>query len=254
MIRLKSKLEIDLLREGGKILSSVLKRVIAQVKPGVTTAELNELAENLILEKGGRPSFKEYGGPEKPFPAGLCTSINEQLVHGMPNVHILKQGDIISLDIGMEYPKENGLFTDMAVTVAVGKVPKETKKLMKVTRKSLDLWIHYLKPGKQLNEIAGKVQDYIEREGFQVIRDLVGHGVGHAVHEEPQIPNYFMSGLSVELKEGMVLAIEPMVSAGDYRIQTKSDGWTVETIDKSLTAHYEHTIAITKKGCEILTK
>lgn len=254
MIRLKSKEEIKLLRVGGKILADVIKKVANQTKAGITTRELDELAEELILESGGEPSFKGYGNGKNPFPAALCTSVNEQLVHGIPSEYILKNGDIVGLDIGMRYPKGSGLFTDMAVTVAVGKVDKQTKKLIEVTRKSLDLWIKLIKPRLFLNDIATKVQAYIEGEGFSVVRDLVGHGVGHAVHEEPQIPNYCLSGYDVELKEGMVLALEPMVGAGDYKIKTLDDGWTVVMRDMDLCAHFEHTIVVTKRGCEVLTK
>lgn len=254
MIRLKSPEEISLLKEGGKILSGIIKKLKTATKAGVTTAELDQMAEELILESGGTPSFKGYGDRHNPFPATLCTSVNSQLVHGVPSDYIIRDGDIVSLDIGMRYPKDNGLYTDMATTIIVGNVDKQTKKLVKVTKKSLDIWIKNLKPGIQLNEIAKKVQAYIESEGFGVVRDLVGHGVGHEVHEEPQIPNYYTQGLDLELKEGMVLALEPMVSMGDFRIKTLSDSWTIASLDGSLTSHEEHTIVITKKGCDVITR
>ncbi|KKR08546.1 MAG: Methionine aminopeptidase [Parcubacteria group bacterium GW2011_GWC2_39_14] len=254
MIRLKSPDEISLLRQGGKILASVLRQVVAETKAGKTTAELDALAERLILEAGGEPSFKGYGGPKNPFPATLCTSVNSELVHGIPNDYILRDGDIVSLDVGMRYPKKTGLYTDMATTVIIGKVSPAVEKLVKVTKKALQLWIKLIKPGEQLNYIGGKVQDYIENEGFGVVRDLVGHGVGHEVHEDPPIPNYFTNGLKVELKEGMVLALEPMVSLGDYRIRTLNDEWTVVMRDNSLCSHEEHTIVVTKRGCEVLTE
>ena len=254
MITLKSKEEIKLIREGGKILSAILNKVAKKAKAGVTTMELDQLAESLILEAGGEPSFKGYGGKHNPYPATLCISTNEELVHGIPGERILKSGDIVGLDIGMRYPKGNGLYTDMAVTVAIGKIDKKTEKLMSVTKKSLELWIRNLKPGIKLNDIATKVQKYIEGEGFSIVRDLVGHGVGHDVHEDPPIPNYAYSGQTVVLKEGMVLAIEPMVSMGHYKIVTLDDGWTVSMKDLSYCAHYEHTIAILKDRTIIITK
>lgn len=253
MIRLKSPEEIQLLIEGGKILANVIRAVKKATLAGVTTKELDELAENMILEAGGEPSFKGYGDKNNPFPATLCVSVNAGLVHGVPNEYIIKDGDIVSVDVGMRYPKATGLYTDMATTVIVGTVDKQTKKLVKVTKKALDIWIKNLKPGEMLNTIAGKVQAYVEGEGFGVIRDLVGHGVGHEVHEEPQIPNYYTHGDSVELKEGMVIALEPMVSMGDYRIKTMADNWTISSLDDSLTSHEEHTVVITKKGCKVIT-
>jgi methionyl aminopeptidase len=253
MSLLKSEQEIELLKQGGKILSTVLRTVSKQVRPGITTDELDKLAEELIVSQGGRPSFKGYG-EGVPFPATLCTSVNEQVVHGVPGGYILKEGDIISLDIGMQYPKDTGLYTDMAVTVPVGKIDKQVKELIKVTKKSLDIWINNIKPGKNLYEIAGKVQRYIEDKGFGVVRDMVGHGVGHAVHEEPAIPNYEIKGTEFILKKGMVLALEPMVSLGDYRIKTLDDDWTVTSLDDSQTAHFEHTVAVTDKGCTVITQ
>lgn len=254
MIRLKSLEEIQLLREGGKRLSKILKTVALMVKPGITTEELNEFAENEILMIGGEPSFKGYGESDNPYPATLCTSINDEIVHGIPSSRILKEGDIISLDIGMRYPKGTGLYTDMAVTVAVGKIDKKKKELMKVTKKALEIWKRRIKPGVKLNEIAREVQNYVELKGFSVVRDLVGHGVGHAVHEEPQIPNYYIPSFDTELKQGMVIALEPMVCMGDYLVETADDGWTVKTKDGLPSAHFEHTIAVTKKGNIVITQ
>jgi methionyl aminopeptidase len=254
MALLKSQPEIEVLKTGGKILSEILKLVAKKAQAGVTTEELDELAEKLILEQGGEPSFKGYGDHGPVYPATLCTSINEQVVHGVPGGAVLKEGDILSLDIGMKYPKKSGLFTDMAVTVAIGKIGKDEKKLIKVTRKALDIWLNKIKPEADLNAIARQVQQYVESNGFSVIRELAGHGVGHAVHEPPMIPNYYTPNHKFILKEGMVLVLEPMVSSGDYRIKTLSDGWTIVTLDKSLCAHFEHTVAVTKKGCEVLTK
>jgi methionyl aminopeptidase len=255
MITLKSAEEIKLLREGGKILSDILHEVAKRAVAGVTTGELDAMAEEMIVAKGGEPSFKNYSEDgDNPYPATLCTSVNNQVVHGIPDDYILKNGDIVGLDIGMRYPKKTGLFTDMAVTVIVGKPDKRVKELVEVTKKSLDLWIKNVKAGRRLNEIGRIVQDYIEKNNFSVVRDLVGHGVGHAVHEDPPIPNYFIASFNTELKEGMVLAIEPMVTMGDYRVRTLSDGWTIVTADKSLCAHFEHTLVVTKNGCDVLTR
>ncbi|NQT50019.1 type I methionyl aminopeptidase [Candidatus Kuenenbacteria bacterium] len=254
MIRLKSEQEIKLLKQGGKILAEVLEVVKKNVKPGITTRELDKIAEDLILTKGGQPSFKNYGDKNNPYPATLCTSLNEEIVHGVPRDYILKEGDILGLDIGMRYPKDSGLYTDMAVTVPVGSISASAKNLIKVTKKALDVWLKNIKAGEDLYQLSKKVQDYIESNGYSVIRDLVGHGVGHAVHEDPQIPNYYIPGATLILKEGMVLALEPMVSSGDFRIKTMPDGWTAVTIDGSLTAHFEHSVVVTKRGCDVLTK
>lgn len=254
MITLKSKTEIEMLKKGGKILADVLRQVKKKAVAGASTAELDKLAEELIIMNGGVPSFKGYGDRSNPFPATLCISVNEQLVHGIPGDYILKNGDIVSLDVGMRYPAKNGLYTDMAVTVPVGVINKKTKQLLKVTRKALDIWIKEVKPGKTINQVSRKVQEYVEKEGFSVIRALVGHGVGHQVHEDPQLPNYFTPGNDITFKEGMVLCPEPMVAIGDWRVKTERDGWTISTCDKSLTAHFEHTIAVTKYGCLVITE
>jgi len=254
MITLKSKQEIETLKKGGKILAQVLREVKAKAVAGVTTEELDKMAEELILIQGGVPSFKGYGDTANPFPATLCISVNEQLVHGIPNEYILKNGDIVSLDIGMRYPAKNGLYTDMAITVPVGVINKKTQELLKVTKHALDIWIKEVKPGKTINQVAMEVQKYVEGKGFSVIRALVGHGVGHQVHEDPQLPNYFTPGNDMPFKEGMVLAPEPMVAIGGWKVKTERDGWTISTSDKSLTAHFEHTIAVTKHGCIVLTE
>jgi len=250
MSLIKTEQEIKQLREDGKVLAAVLKFVKNMVKPGISTGELNEKAEELIIAAGGKPSFKGYGEPT-PFPAGLCVSINEEIVHGIPGDRVLEDGDIVSLDIGMD---RNGLFTDMAITVAVGDIPKKTKDLMKVTRKSLELGIKQCKVGNTLGDIGYAIQSYAEKHGFGVVRDLVGHGVGHAVHESPAVPNYGRKGSGQKLEAGMVLALEPMITIGDYNIDYKEDNWTIKTYDNSLSAHYEHTVAITKKGPIIITE
>lgn len=254
MALLKSDSEIKILKQGGKILARIMKKVAQAAKTGIITRELDELAERLILEAGGEPSFKGYGEKNNPYPAALCTSINEQIVHGVPGDYILKNGDIIGLDIGMRYPKTNGLFTDMAITAGVGKINKKAKNLINVTRKALDVWLKNIKPEEDIIQISAKVQSFVEKQGFSVIRELVGHGVGHAVHESPAIPNYYSAEFSFKLKEGMVLALEPMVSAGDYHILVENDNWSVITRDHSLCAHFEHTVVVTKSGCEVITK
>ena len=250
MSLIKTEAEIRQLREDGKVLASVLKQVKVMVRPDITTQELNAKAEELIAEAGGKPSFKGFGEPT-PFPAGLCVSINEEIVHGIPGERKLQKGDIVSLDIGME---RKGLFTDMATTVAVGSVPKKTKQLLKITQKSLEIGIKECKVGNTLGDIGSAIQEYVEKKGFNVVRDLVGHGVGHDVHESPSIPNFGKAGMGQVLEEGMVLALEPMVTVGDYNIDYKEDNWTIKTADDSLSAHFEHTVAVTKKGPVIITE
>ncbi len=245
------------MREGGKILAGILKRITKEVRPGATTGHLEEMACSLISEAGGRPSFKNYKSKadSKPFPTALCISINNEVVHTpvLPS-RKLKEGDIIGIDIGMEYKK---YFTDMATTLPVGSIKKEAKKLIKVTEKSLKLAIKKVKSGATLNDIAAVVQNYVESHGFSVVRDLVGHGVGTEVHEDPQIPNFVVTKEgydNVILKPGMTLAIEPMVNAGFYEVKTGLDGFSILTKDGSLSAHFEHTVVVTEKGCEILTQ
>jgi methionyl aminopeptidase len=253
MSLIKSDKEIQLLRQGGKFLNQVMSTVAKTVKPGVNTAELDATAEKMITDFGGRPAFKGYGSP--PYPASLCTSVNDELVHSIPAPEVeLKSGDIISLDLGMQYPAKDGLYTDMAVTVPVGKISKEAKKLLAVTRQALDIVAKNLRPGIDLQVIARLVQEHIEKHDFSVVRALVGHGVGHAVHEEPQIPNFVIPNYHFEVQKGMVLAFEPMVSVGHRAVKTLDDKWTVKMADGSLAAHFEHTIAVTETGNEILTR
>lgn len=263
MILLKDEKQIKILREGGKILAGILKQVCKAVKPGVTTGELEEIACSLMREAGGRPAFKGYQTSldDTPFPTALCTSINDEIVHGpaLPS-RILKNGDIIGIDVGMEYPikkGEKGMYTDMAATVAVGEVGDSVEKLIAVTKKSLELAIEQVKPGNHLSDIGRAVQQYAESNGYSVVRDLVGHGVGFEVHEDPQVPNYEIRENSMdnfELKPGMVIAIEPMINMGRHRIRTKKNSWAISTADSSLSAHFEHTIAVTKNGHEVLTR
>ena len=266
MVTIKTEKEIKVLRDGGKILANITKKLRNAVKPGITTGQLEQMACSLIREAGGCPSFKGYKTnlDNIAFPTALCTSINDEVVHtpALPSRR-LNVGDIVGIDIGMEYPayvssfakamddkeasagkpcKENkkGLYTDMAITVPVGKVSKEAKKLINVTKKSLDLAIKQIKPNNKLTDIARAVQEYVESNGYSVVRDLVGHGVGYDVHEDPQIPNYVVEGKkfnNVILKPGMVLAIEPMVNVGSHEIKNVSDGLTIKTVDKSISAH-----------------
>lgn len=248
---IKTQKEIDTIAEGGLILREILQKVASLAKPGISTWELNEFAEKLIAEAGGRPSFKGYGNKKNPFPAGLCTSINDIVVHGIPSREvILKVGDIVGLDIGMEYKK---LYTDTAVTVAVGSISKVGKSLIETAKKCLAAGIGQAKAGNRIGDISFAMQLAAEAAGFSAVRDLVGHGVGYDVHEEPAIPCFGKKGSGELLRQGMVLAIEPMLSEHEYFVKTGPDGWTIRTADGGLSAHFEHTVAITKNGARILT-
>lgn len=257
MVRKKTIEEIEILREGGLKLAAILDAVAKSVRPGVSTEDLERMALELIIKVGGRPAFKNYPMPDgKNFPTALCTSINSEVVHG-PAIpaRVLQSGDIIGIDVGMEYPAKNGLYTDMAKTVAVGKVDKKVKKLMQVTEKALCLGIKKVKPGNTLNDIGQTIQEYVESHGFSIVRELVGHGVGFEVHEEPQVPNYKIGKAeNLVLETGMVIAIEPMVNMGGWRIKGGRDGFSIVTYDGSLSAHYEHTVAVVEDGCLIITE
>jgi methionyl aminopeptidase len=254
---IKTPEEIEVLRRGGELLSRVLGKVAAAVAPGVSTEELDDLAEREILKAGGRPAFKGYriAGVKAAYNSTVCTSINDEVVHGLAHPgRILKEGDIIGLDIGMQYPATGGMFTDMCVTVAVGKISPAAERLMKVTRECLERAVATVHAGSHLADIGRAVQRHAERNGCGVVRDLTGHGVGYSVHEDPRVANYVdATTTDMILKEGMVIAIEPMINAGSWEVKTLDDGWTVKTIDGSLSAHFENTIAVTKDGCEILT-
>lgn len=253
MINIYTQKEIEVMREGGKILAKILKQVAKKVKPGITTEYLNKVANDLILKYKAKSSFKGFNN----YPAVLCTSINEEIVHAVPSDRILKKSDILSLDLGIRFPANGaskGYCTDAAITVSVGKIDKKEKKLIAMTKKALAIGIRQAKPGNHLEDIGWAIQNYVEKNKLNVIRDLVGHGVGKNVHEDPQILNYGEKGIGLELVEGMVLALEPMVSMGNYEIEKCADGFGYRTKDRSLTAHFEHTIAITKKGPRILTK
>ena len=246
MIILKSKREIEKMREAGRVVAQAHAFLKDMIKPGVTTAELDEKVENFIRSQGAIPAFKGYNG----FPGSICASINEEVVHGIPGLKKLKDGDIISIDIGSIL---DGYYGDGAKTYPVGNVSEEDLNLIKITRESFYEGLKYAKVGYRLSDISHAIQTYVENNGFSVVRDFVGHGIGQNMHEEPQIPNFGMPGKGPRLKEGMVLAIEPMVNIGTYRVVVLEDDWTVVTTDKKKSAHYEHTIAITDDEPLILT-
>jgi methionyl aminopeptidase len=255
MISIKSPAEIEIMTEGGKILAKILKELEKNVRPGITTKELDRLAESLILKSGGKCSFKGYkskdGDTVRPYPACLCTSVNEEIVHAIPSDRVLKNGDILKLDIGMFY---QGFHSDMAVTVPVGKVSFEAQRLIRVTKKALKMGIKKARIGNTFGDIGNAIQKYIESQGFNVVRELCGHGIGRELHEDPQILNYGERHTGEEIKEGMVFCLEPMVTMGDWHIKRGKDSYSYETIDGSLSAHFEHMMAVTKKGCQVLTE
>lgn len=264
-ITIKTKEEIETIRDGGRHLAAILKKVEKLARPGVSTRDLDEEAERLIHEAGGEPSFKGYRIQETrvPFPCSLCTSLNDEVVHGIPRKNrILKNGDIVGLDIGMRWPSEasakeagglRGLYTDMAVTAGVGKISKQAEDLLQATKDALGVGIQTVRAGAHVGDIGYAIEQYLKKYRYGIVRDLAGHGVGHALHEEPLIPNYGKPGTGAELKEGMVIAIEPMATLGDWRVALDEDEWTFRTADGSLAAHFEHTIAVTKDGADVLT-
>ncbi|MBU1013100.1 MAG: type I methionyl aminopeptidase, partial [Bacteroidetes bacterium] len=208
----------------------------------------------LILEKGGRPSFKGYGNRKNPYPSTLCVSVNNEVVHGIPaEDKKFKEGDIVSLDIGMQYPAKGGMYTDMAKTIAVGKTSKQVKKLIKTTQESLENGIAKCRSGNLMSQVSAAIQQTAEKEGYSLVRSLAGHGVGKQVHEDPQIPNYVSDDADIILKPGMTLALEPMVNIGDYQVELLEDGWTFVTCDSELSAHFEHTVLVTEGDPEVLT-
>lgn len=280
------------MQQGGWLLAKILDEVAKKVKQDIATAYLDKVASDLVFACGAKPAFLGYEG----FPAALCTSINEEIVHGAPSERKLKEGDIIGLDLGILYPvgnkchqcpmregcnsenkpgSENSavaeqqknneaefllpvpgkpFFVDAALTVAVGKISGQAAKLIETAKKALDIAIEKIRPGVHLGDISFAIQRYVEAEGFSVIRDLVGHGIGEKLHEDPEVPNFGQTGQGPVLKEGMTLAIEPMIAAGDWKVRQGKDGFAFETSDKSLAAHFEHTVAVTKEGCQVLTK
>jgi len=247
MIICKSEAELALMREAGRIVAETHRLIARNIRPGITTRELDAIAEEYIRSRGAVPSFKGYNG----FPASICASVNDELVHGIPGPRTLKDGDIISVDIGAMYQGYHG---DSAWTYPVGDISDEAKRLLEVTEQSLYKGIAEAKPDARLYSISHAIQTHVEAAGFSIVREYVGHGIGTEMHEEPQIPNYGLPNRGPRLKPGMVLAIEPMVNAGERYVKTLDDGWTVVTVDGKLCAHFEHTVAITPEGCEILTK
>jgi methionyl aminopeptidase len=245
---LKSSTEIEKMRRAGHVVRQVLEQVRAAVKPGASTADLDRVAEAALNEFGARAAFKGYHG----YPAVLCTSVNSEVVHGIPSSRrLLKEGDIVSLDFGAIV---DGYYGDSAITVAVGeKIDPKTERLLKVTEESLKKAISVVKPGATLGDIGEAVQTMVEAEGFSVVRDFVGHGIGTSMHEDPQVPNFGQAGKGMKLKAGMVFAIEPMVNAGKPEVRVLKDGWTAVTDDGSMSAHFEHTVAVTDTGATILT-
>ncbi|MDY7220656.1 type I methionyl aminopeptidase [Halalkalibacterium halodurans] len=247
MIICKTERELEIMREAGRIVALTHQEIKPHIQPGITTKKLDEIAETFIRSHGATPSFKGYNG----FTGSICASVNEELVHGIPGNRVLKEGDIISVDIGAKY---NGYHGDSAWTYAVGNISDEDQDLLDVTETSLYKGLEQAKAGARLSDISHAIQSYAEPRGYAIVREYVGHGVGQNLHEDPQIPHYGPPGKGPRLKPGMVLAIEPMVNAGSRYVRTLSDNWTVVTIDGKKCAHFEHTIAITETGYEILTK
>lgn len=247
MITIKNGRELNYMRDAGRVVAETFEVLRDMVKPGITTKELDAKAEDFILSKGARPAFKGYGG----FPATLCTSVNEEVVHGIPGLRKLENGDIISIDCGAVI---NGFVGDSALTLPVGTISKEAQELLRVTENSLHQGIAQALEGNRLTDISHAVQKCVEKEGMSVVRDYVGHGIGSKMHEDPQIPNFGPPARGPRLKQGMTLAIEPMVNLGTFEVRTLPDDWTVVTLDGRLSAHFEHTIAITDNTPEILTK
>ncbi len=249
MIKLKSARELDVMAAGGKILAGTLDLLRKAVEPGITTQDLDRIAEKFIRDhEGATPAFKGLYG----FPGSICSSINEEIVHGIPSKkRVLHEGDLVSLDVGVGY---KGLFTDAAITVPVGDIDAESKRLLEVTKKSLDAGIAAAKVGNQVGDIGAAVQAVVEAAGFSVVRELVGHGVGVAMHEEPQVPNYGKPHRGTKLNAGLTIAIEPMVNVGGHAVKTLPDRWTIVTADASRSAHFEHTVAITENGPWVLTR
>jgi len=247
MISIKTQEEIEIMAEGGKILANALKQLKSKAVAGVTTRELDEFAENYILSCGALPAFKGYSS----FPNALCASVNEVIVHGVPSDYVLKEGDIVKLDLGVLH---KGFNTDSAITVLVGQSSFEKQRLLKATQKALRLGIKKVRPGNTTGDIGNTIERFATDQNFGIVRELTGHGIGKKVHEEPEVLNYGKRGTGTKLVEGMVICIEPMLTLGDYKIKKANDGFGYSTKDGSVSAHFEHTIAITKNGARILTE
>lgn len=235
------------MREGGNILARIMETLKKRVEPGISTKELDRVAETLVFKYKAQPAFKGYEG----FPATLCVSVNNVIVHAVPSNYQLKQGDIVSLDLGI---KHKGFFTDMAITLGVGKVDFEALRLIRTTKKALKLGLKKARPGNTFGDIGNTVQKYVESQGFNVVRELCGHGIGRELHESPKVPNYGQTHQGQKIKQGMVFCLEPMTTVGDWHLKKSADGFGFETKDGSLSCHFEHTIAVTQTGCEVLTK
>lgn len=246
MIPIKSEEDLEMMKSGGKILARIMQNIMKFIKEGISTEEIGRFAEGLMLAEDVVPAFKGYRG----FPASICTSINEEIVHGIPGKRILKEGDIVSLDLGINY---KGYFSDIAVTVIVGQASSGVKKFIEVTKDALSEGIRQACIDNRLSDISYAIQNYVERHGFSVVRQFVGHGIGRALHEEPEIPNFGRPHQGPVLKSGMVLAIEPMVNMGTWESEILDNGWTAVTKDNQPSAHFEHTVAITEGGPKILT-
>ncbi|HNQ01329.1 MAG TPA: type I methionyl aminopeptidase [Syntrophales bacterium] len=247
MIILKSRQEIEKMRKSNALVAAILEELAKKIRPGVKTIELDRLSEQMALRRGARPAFKGYRG----YPYSLCTSVNSEVVHGMPSERELKEGDIVSLDFGVLH---DGYYGDAAVTVPVGEISPAARRLLRVTEEALYRGISAARAGNRIGDISAAIQGHVEAAGFSVVRDLVGHGIGKSLHEDPQVPNYGSSGRGIELKPGMVFAIEPMVNEGTYRVDVLRDGWTVVTADGKLSAHFEHSVAVTENGPVILSR
>jgi methionyl aminopeptidase len=246
VIIIKTDAQIEIMRKAGKIAAETLKLVGESIEPGVTTAEIDRKAEEYILSRGARPGFKGYRG----FPATACISIDDEVVHGIPGDRVLIEGQIVSIDLGTIV---DGYYGDCAATFPVGQISDEKRKLLEVTKRSLETGISKVKKGSKLGRVSSAIQELVEAEGFSVVREMVGHGIGRNLHEDPQVPHYGPADVGPVLEKGMVLAIEPMVNSGGFRISHKPDGWTVVTADGSYSAHFEHTIAVTDDGADVLT-
>jgi methionyl aminopeptidase len=248
MVTLKSALEIERMRASGRIVAEVLAAIEAEIGPGVTTVQLDSVAESIIrAHEGARPAFKGYGG----FPASICASVNDEVVHGIPSKsRRLEEGDIVGIDVGVLM---DGYHADAARTFGVGQVTEKSQRLLTVTRSALEAGIEAAQPGARLGDVSAAIQNLAESAGFSIVRDLVGHGIGQHLHEDPQVPNFGVEGRGLELEPGLVIAIEPMVNVGAAEVRTLQDAWTIVTIDGSLSAHFEHTVAITEHGPDVLT-
>lgn len=247
MISLKTSQEISVMREGGRKLAEVMAQLISLVKPGIPTKDLDKAARSLILDSGAKVAFQGYDG----FPGAICTSVNEEVVHSVPSSRVLREGDIVTLDIGLVWQE---WFLDMARTVPVGSIDKKTMRLLEVTKESLDIGIAKASVGNKVGDIAYAVQHMVESNGYSVVRELCGHGIGKNLHEDPKVLNYGERGTGVVLKEGMVICIEPMVTMGDWKLKRSKDGHGFETKDGSLSCHFEDTVAITSSGPQVLTR